>query len=99
MAVLTKQVNFRVDPEKWAGFEKVASVNGVEHSELLRELIAHADSAYRAIKAGQIASLDGDVAGWLTKEFPQLPPAELRLFAAVLASAADRIQDSSKVRG
>ncbi|GAI68866.1 unnamed protein product [marine sediment metagenome] len=96
---LTKTVAFRVEPGQWVNFERVAAANGVETAELLRELVAHSDSIFRAIKTGQIASLDGDVASWLTKEFPQLPPGQLRLFAAVLASAADRMQAGSGVRG
>lgn len=99
MGEAMKVVNFRCEPSRWANYERVAATMGIEPAVLLRELIAHADSAYRAIKAGQIASLDGDVSSWLTKEFPKLPPGELRLFAAILASAADKIETGSGIRG
>ncbi len=94
-----RMVGFRVEPEKWANFERMAAANKIEPSELLRELVAHADNAYQAVKVGKITSIDGDVAGWLGKEFPKLPPGELRLFAAVLASAADKIEAGSGVKG
>ncbi|MBA7579428.1 hypothetical protein ES708_21299 [subsurface metagenome] len=98
---MTKYVGFRVEPGQWANFEKVAAANGVETAELLRELVAHSDSAYRAIRIGEIASLDGDVAAWVSKELPwsKLKPEQLRLFAAVLASAAMKIEAGSGVRG
>lgn len=99
MGGLTKVASFKVEPGIWANFELVAATLKLEPAVLLRELVAHADSAYRAIKAGQIASLDGDVSSWLTKEFPKLPPGELRLFAAILASAADKIETGSGIRG
>ncbi|MBA7578912.1 hypothetical protein ES708_20778 [subsurface metagenome] len=96
---LTKYVGFRAEPGVWANFELVAAKLRLEPAELLRELVAHCDSAYRAIRAGEIASLDGDVAAWLTKDFPQLPPGQLRLFAAVLAAAADKVEAGSGVGG
>lgn len=99
MDALTKVVTVRVAPETWANFERVAAANGVQPNDLLRDLVAHADSAYRAVRAGGISSMDGDVAGWVTKEFPRLPPDELRLFAAVLASAANKMEAASGVKG
>ncbi|GAJ06272.1 unnamed protein product, partial [marine sediment metagenome] len=47
---LTKTVAFRVEPGQWVNFERVAAANGVETAELLRELVAHSDSIFRAIK-------------------------------------------------
>jgi len=94
----TKYVGFRVEPEAWNNFCLAAKYYGEEPQELLRQLVYHVHEALKAIQNGQIASPNGDIAAFLTKEFSTLRPEQLRVMAAILASAADKTEGKTERR-
>jgi len=79
---------FKVDAEAWANFVKSAESYGATPAELLREFVAHVDSAMKGIESGRIRSFNGDVSRLIRAEFPQLSPFQLRVMAEVLMQAA-----------
>lgn len=87
--------SFKVEPAAWSNFVKAANSQGATPSELLRELVVHIDSAMKGIQSGSIKSFDGNVAGLIRSEFPQLSSFQLKTMARILTEAAEFEESSS----
>lgn len=92
MAAKTKIVGFRVEPATWETFCNAAKYYGMEPQDCLRDLIGHVREAMKAVEAGKIRSMDGDMAEFLVKEFPNLSPGQLKTMAQLLQVTALRIE-------
>lgn len=84
---------FKIEPEAWAEFEKVAQSYETTSAELLRELIRHVDTAMEGVKTGLAQSTD--VAQLIKVQFPQLSPLQLRRMGNILMQAAEVKQNDT----
>ena len=72
MAGKTKLVGFRIEPAAWDAFCQAAKYYDMQPQDCLRDLIYHAKRAIEAVETGKVKSMNGDMAEFLVKEFPNL---------------------------
>jgi len=93
MAGKTKLVGFRIEPAAWDAFCQAAKYYDMQPQDCLRDLIYHAKRAIEAVETGKVKSINGDMAEFLVKEFPNLSPGQLKNMARLLEAAALKIEE------
>lgn len=88
---LTKVVPVRVDPESWERFCFACVKYGKSPGDVLRELIEHVDAAVTAIQSQQLVMLNGDLANFFLRRFPNMQAWQWQLFADTCNEIADMI--------